>query len=730
MVYDMDTGSPLKDGAMSDHLCSVSELSDELQQLRSRLNLAEEALQRSRGELARAAQLAQLGGWQMKVETGELLCSREALRILGLEASAEQTAPVSIERFLKVVHANDRQLVETSIARAIQDGETLDIEHRISPGDGTQRIIRQLGDIERDAGGNVIRLVGTLQDITERLESEEQMRLLARVFENTIEGIMVTDAGGVIRMINSAFTAITEFSAEDVIGSTPRALRSGLHGPEFYDSMWQALIKNGHWQGEIWNRRRGGEAYPEWLTITAIKDQNGRATHYVGVFHDITETKRNEETIVYQAYHDALTGLPNRTLFNDRLTMAVAHAQRKHQGLAVLFLDLDNFKQINDSLGHAVGDLLLQSVARRLTRWLREEDTVARIGGDEFIILLQGTSGPDFAVHVAKRILASVSEPVIVKGHELYVTACIGITLYPHDGKDIETLVANADIAMYRAKDEGRGMYKLFTAEMNEQVRLRLDLEGRLRKALERDELEVYYQPKVDLASGEIAGVEALVRWQSPEQGLIMPESFISLAEETGLIVQIGEWVLKTACNQAKEWHEQGFNELQVSVNLSPRQFQQRNLVEMVRATLEASGLAAKYLDLEVTENVLMHSIEQATETLRRLSELGVQLSMDDFGRGYSSLYYLKQFRMQALKIDRLFMSDVVGDPDDASIVNTIISISRSLNLKVVAEGVETREQLEFLRERNCDQMQGFLFSKAVPAADLTGVLEAGTRLV
>jgi diguanylate cyclase (GGDEF)-like protein/PAS domain S-box-containing protein len=715
---------------MSDCLRTVSEPNDELQRLRSLLISAEEALRRSRGELARAQQLAQLGGWQMEIDSGELLCSREALKILGLEIPAQQTTTVSLERFLNAVHNNDRELVQSSIARAIQDGERLDIEHRILLSGGTQRIVHQLGDSEKDADGTVIRLVVTLQDITERLESEEQMRLLARVFENTIEGIMVTDSGGVIRMINSAFSAITEYSAEDVIGNTPRILRSGLHSPEFYADMWQELIKNGHWQGEIWNRRRGGEAYPEWLTITAIKDQQERTTHYVGVFHDITEIKRNEEKIVYQAYHDALTGLPNRTLFNDRLTMAVAHAQRKNQGLAVLFLDLDNFKQVNDSLGHAVGDLLLQSVARRLTRWLREEDTVARIGGDEFIILLQGTSGPDFAVHVAKRILASVSEPVVVKEHELYVTACVGITLYPHDGKDIETLVANADIAMYRAKDEGRGSYKLFTAEMNEQVMTRLTMESKLRKALERDELEVYYQPKVDLASGQIAGVEALVRWQSREQGLIMPEKFIPLAEETGLIVPLGEWVLQTACHHAKEWHELGFNNLQVSVNLSPRQFQQKNLVEMVRSTLEACDLPARYLDLEVTENVLMHSIEQATETLRRLSELGVQLSMDDFGRGYSSLYYLKHFRMQTLKIDRLFMSDVVGDPDDASIVNTIISISRSLNLKVVAEGVETREQLEFLRERDCDQMQGFLFSKAIPAAALTEVLKAGTRLV
>jgi diguanylate cyclase (GGDEF)-like protein/PAS domain S-box-containing protein len=726
MDYDMDTGSPAKDGAMSDHLCSVSELQD----LRTRLVRAEEALQRSQSELARARQLAQLGGWQMEIDSGELLFSREAVKILGLETPAGQTEMDSFERFLKVVHSNDRELVQTSLARAIQDGERLDIEHRIILGSGAQRIVRQLVDTERDAGGNAIRLVATLQDITEQLESEEQMRLLARVFENTIEGIMVTDVSGVIRMINNAFTAITEYSAEDVIGSTPRILRSGLHSPQFYSGLWNELISSGHWQGEIWNRRRGGEAYPEWLTITAIKDQQGRTTHYVGVFHDITESKRNQEKIAFQAYHDALTGLPNRALFNDRLTMAVAHAQRKHLGLAVLFLDLDNFKQINDSLGHAVGDQLLQAVARRLIRWLRDEDTVARVGGDEFIILLPGTTGPELAVNVAQRILASVAEPVTIKEHELYITACVGITLYPHDGRDIETLVANADIAMYRAKDEGRGRYKLFTAEMNEQVMMRLTMESKLRKALERDELEVHYQPKVDLASGQIAGVEALIRWQSHEHGLIMPEQFIPLAEETGLIVPIGEWVLRTACQHTKEWHELGFTNLQVSVNLSPRQFQERNLVEMVRSTLTSCGLPARYLDLEVTENVLMHSIDKATETLRKLSDLGVQLSMDDFGRGYSSLYYLKSFRMQTLKIDRLFMNDVVGDPDDASIVNTIISISRNLNLKVVAEGVETREQLEFLRERHCDLMQGFLFSKALPAAALTEVLKAGTRLL
>ncbi len=686
---------------------------------------AEQALRKSQASLARAQQMAHLGSWEMDLASGEMSCSDEVFHIYGIPGSQ---APVNLKRFMQSVHAEDRPLVQRHLQLAPSLESPQGLEHRIVRPDGQTRVVYQLAELLRDSQGRPQRLVGAVQDITERRRSEEHMHLLARIFENTVEGILVTDANGVISMVNRAFSNITGFSAEEAIGQTPRLLSSQRQGREFFEQMWQSLLRQGYWQGEIWNRRKNGEAYPEWLAITAITDPQGRTAHYVGVFHDITEIKRNEEQISFQAYHDALTGLPNRLLFKDRLNMALAHAPRQREGLALLFLDLDDFKNINDSLGHAMGDQLLQAVSRRLVRWVRDEDSVARLGGDEFIMLLVGTHTPDYAVQVASRILETMAEPLRVHGQEFYVTASIGITVYPHDGQDAETLVANADTAMYRAKADGRNNYKLFTPAMNQEVVKRMELERSLRRALREGEFVMHYQPKVELVSGRVVGVEALIRWQRPGLGLVPPAEFIPVAEETGLIVPIGEWVLFTACRAAQGWRRQGFSDLRVAVNLSPRQFRQRNLVQLVSRALAESGLPAHCLELEVTESVVMHSVEDAILTLEHLSQLGVHLFMDDFGRGYSSLYYLKRFPMHALKIDRSFVSDIVNNPGDASIVDTIISMSRSLNLKVVAEGVETQEQLDFLKGLRCDQMQGFLFSRPLPLEELEALLRRRPR--
>jgi diguanylate cyclase (GGDEF)-like protein/PAS domain S-box-containing protein len=666
-------------------------------------------------QLERAQKMARLGNWELDIGSGRLTCSEEVFHIFGTEPTAD---PVDLEMFFQVVHREDCDFVKDCIEQAPLENKNINIEHRIVLPDKSERIVHQVAEVMRDRNMRPIKMVGAVQDITEIRRSEEQMRLLGRVFEKTIEGILVTDEDGVIEMVNPAFTAITGYKEDEAVGAKPSILNSGRQGPEYYQDLWAHLTRDGHWQGEIWNRRKNGEAYPEWLTITAMQDQRGRITHYVGVFHDITELKRSEEQITYQAYHDALTDLPNRLLFNDRLTMATAQARRKNQGLSLLFLDLDNFKNINDSLGHAVGDLLLQSVAKRLLRWVREEDSVARLGGDEFIILLS-VDDPDYAVHVAQRILDSLGEPFWIKGHELYISASIGITLCPQDGNDPETLVSNADLAMYQAKARGRNNYQFFTPALNARVRQRIALEGSMRRALERNEFQVYYQPKVELESGNMVGFEALVRWERPEVGLVPPNDFIPVAEETGLIVELGKFVLETACRQTRQWHDQGYPHLHVAVNLSPRQFQQKDLVDMVRKTLKDTGLPPNCLELEVTENVVMYSVEDATHTLRELNELGVNLSLDDFGRGYSSLYYLKRFPIQTLKIDRSFVCDIIDNPDDAAIVNTIISMSRNLNLKVIAEGVETEQQLDFLKQHQCDQMQGFLFSRPVPAAEI-----------
>lgn len=573
-----------------------------------------------------------------------------------------------------------------------------------------------------------------LIDVTSQHEAEQALTFayseLDQLFNIVASAVCVISVDRTVLRINQAFEKLFGADARNIVGR--KCDQVWLHGRCNGAQCPLDRIKAGETQLEYRVERKGSDGGHLSLIVTAVpfRGPDGQLLGIVENFIDVTQLKRSEEQIAFQAYHDALTSLPNRLLFNDRLNMAMAHAQRQNQGLAVLFLDLDHFKTINDSLGHAVGDSLLQAVAGRLSGVLRDEDTAARIGGDEFMILLQSATDPESAGVVAERLLEAMAEPFSVSGHELYVTASIGVTLCPHDGQDPETLVSNADMAMYRAKEDGRNTYKMFTPAMNQQVVQRLALENALRKAMERDEFVVHYQPKVSLESGCIMGAEALVRWRRSDNALVPPGDFIPLAEENGMIVGIGQWVLRQACFAAKSWHEMGFGGMSVAVNLSPRQFNQRDLVEVVRAALEESGLSAEYLELEVTENAVMNDVERAIDTMRQLSDLGVHLSMDDFGRGYSSLYNLKRFPMDSLKIDRLFVRDLLNSDDEALLVNTIIAMSKSMNLEVVAEGVETAAQLDFLRRNECDQTQGFLFSKPLPGGELSDLLtSSGGRL-
>ncbi|MCF6290241.1 MAG: EAL domain-containing protein [Desulfobacterales bacterium] len=604
----------------------------------------------------------------------------------------------------------------TSFRRALETGEMVrDVETGID-----DKVFSFMSVPIKETGS--VYLFG--QDITER---KQRMLLLASVFENSIEGVTITNADAEIEQVNPAFTAITGYSADEVIGKNPRILRSGLHGPEFYREMWQAINDQGLWSGEIWNRRKNGEAYPERLSITAVKDLQGKTSHYVAVFYDITDVKRGEEQLQHQAYHDALTGLPNRQLFIDRLEVSMAYARRHRRILAVFFLDLDNFKNINDSLGYNVGDRFLQEVAGVLQECCRDEDTVARVGGDEFIMLLTEIKDERDALEVARRIENAFAEPIRVEEQEFFAGASIGITFYPADGEDAVALIKNAELAMYRAKELGRGNFQLFTERMNQEVRRRLELENSLRRALERREFEVYYQPKVSIERGTIAGAEALVRWLRNGE-LVSPLDFIPLAEETRLIIPIGEWVLATACQQAASWHENG-HPLNVAVNLSPRQFHQDDLVEVVTRVLKETGLPAGSLELEITESIVMGDVQGAIRIMRALRDMGVCFSMDDFGTGYSSLQYLKQLPLDALKIDRAFVKDLPDNEEDAAITSATIFMAHSLGLKVVAEGVETEAQLSFLRERGCEQFQGYLFSKPVPGKTFFRYLKEGRRI-
>ncbi|MDA0191014.1 MAG: EAL domain-containing protein, partial [Proteobacteria bacterium] len=492
--------------------------------------------------------------------------------------------------------------------------------------------------------------------------------------------------------------------------------RSGRHDAGFYRAMWESIRTQGSWQGEIWNRDKNGRVFPEWLSVSVVRDAHGEVDHYVGLFTDISERKRAEERIRHMAEHDALTGLPNRVLLGDRLSQAIAAAQRERRVMALIFLDLDRFKNINDSLGHQIGDRLLQAVAGRIVGTLRGSDTVSRPGGDEFILLLPEIAHPDAAARIAEKLIEALARPCVIDGHELAVTASLGISIYPEDGEDAETLIRNADTAMYHSKESGRNVYHFFRPEMNARVFERMSLEHSLRRALERSEFRLHYQPQIDIATRRLIGMEALVRWQSPELGLVSPARFIPVAEDSGLILPLGAWVLGEACRQARAWQVAGLPALPVAVNISALQFRQPNFVGVVEQVLAQSGLAPECLELELTESIMMHAAERNIEVLDTLRRMGVKVAIDDFGTGYSSLAYLKRLPIDKLKIDQAFVRDIATDADDAAIIAAIIGLAHNLKLRVIAEGVESEAQLEFLRHGGCQEVQGYLFSPPLPA--------------
>ena len=559
------------------------------------------------------------------------------------------------------------------------------------------------------------------------LESRDRLAMAASVFSNTQEGIVVTDADGRILSVNKAFTVITGYSEAEAVGQTQEMLRSGYQDDGFFQEMWKELHEAGFWQGEVWNRRRNGEAYLQWESVTTIRGDDGRPKTHIVIFSDITEMRRKDERLRYQAYHDVLTGLANRTLLQDRLEHALSFARRADSAVALLFLDLDRFKLVNDSLGHELGDQLLKTVATRITGCLGRDETVARTGGDEFVVVLTDFASTAEVAHLADRIMEALTAPFTLRGHDVHVGVSIGIGIFPQDGEDVATLMKNADTAMFKAKEAGRNTFRFFDTSMNSRAVERLDLESGLRRALQNGELELHYQPQVDLAGGGLRGVEALVRWRHPERGLIPPGDFIPLAEETGLIAPLGEWVLHEASRQARRWHDAGLRVGRMAVNVSARQFEDPEFVRRITGILATTGLAAKHLEIELTESVLMARPDQAIRTLHTLREAGIAISVDDFGTGYSSLAYLKKLPISALKIDRAFVSDIGEDRRDQAIVETIIKLGRSLDLAIVAEGVETTEQLDFLAARRCDCAQGFYFSRPLPPGALERTLTTRT---
>jgi len=591
-----------------------------------------------------------------------------------------------------------------------------------------QEEVKLLSELAEDLAYGIV----SLRTAAARQQAEESLRLRNRAIEASSNGIMICDAARPetpILYVNPAFERITGYGAGEVLGRSPRFLSGADHDQKGLIDVRESMRLGLEVETVVRNYRKDGSLFWNELSVAPVRDAAGRLTNFVGIVDDVTEHKRYEEQLEHQANFDPLTDLANRNLLADRLQQSLVYADRSQRLVAVLLLDLDRFKIVNESLGHGQGDLLLQRVAERLTECVRAADTVARLGGDEFVIALAEVAEVGDVGLVVKNFQNALARPFTIAGRELYVTASIGISLYPTDGQDGESLLRHADIAMYRAKEEGRNTFRFFSPEMNLRIMETLDLEADLRRALERDEFVLHYQPKVDLASGRITSCEALVRWQHPEKGMIPPGAFIPLAEETGLIVPLGDWVLHTACAQNRQWQQEGLPPISVATNLSARQFRETDLVETVQRTLRETGLEPQYLSLEVTESLIMKDPARAATTMRRFKELGIELSLDDFGTGYSSLNYLRSFPVDCLKIDRSFITDVTTDPSAAAVATSIVAIAHSLGLHAVAEGVETQEQLDFLRHCGCDSLQGYYFSRPVPPEAFASLLTEGRRL-
>jgi diguanylate cyclase (GGDEF)-like protein/PAS domain S-box-containing protein len=561
-------------------------------------------------------------------------------------------------------------------------------------------------------------------DVSARKQAEEKLRLSATVLEHIADGVMVIDTGGRIVAINPAFTQITGYTEIEALGHDANLTRSSRHDDRFYRELWGELAASGFWRGEIWNLRKNGELYLEWLTISAVRDNHGDTTHYVGVFSDITKVKESQEKLDHMAHHDPLTALPNRLLFHDRLQHALQRAARSGEQLAIMFIDLDRFKNVNDTLGHHIGDELLKQVAGALSERLREGDTLARLGGDEFIVLLENVDGAFGAGQVAEKLMSMFEQPFIVSDYELFVTGSVGISMFPNDAADLNMLVRNADVAMYQAKARGRNGYQFYAPSMTGEGVERLRLEAMLRRSIEKNEIFLNYQPQVEIDSGRLVGVEALVRWNNPELGIVPPVRFIPLAEDTGFINQLGKWVLYESCRQMIRWQEAGLYVPKIAVNLSVKQFERGSIVSMVADILQETGLEPGRLQLEVTESVIMNTGD-ALAFINDLHAIGVGLAIDDFGTGYSSLAYLKQMPVQTLKIDRSFIKDISTDINDEAIAIAIIQLGKSMNLSVIAEGVETEEQAAFLLRHGCKLAQGYFFGRPVVPEDLQAAWRA-----
>jgi len=660
--------------------------------------------------MLQAQALANIGHWELDLVNNSLYWSDEVYRIFGLEP---QEFEATYEAFLKYVHPDDRALVNDAYAESIKEKRGYYVEHRIVRKDGEIGFVEERCEHEFDSDGNPLRSVGTVHDITRRKNAENELVLASAVFEKMNDGVLITDDKQQIIAINSAYSKISGYSLMDVEGKTPNTFSSGWHNNEFYKNLWTELNENDQWSGEIIDRRKSGELYTAELNIIALRNKDGKLTNYISIVNDISERKQKESLIHNLAYFDSLTELPNRVLFQERVTNKIPSLKRNSKKIALLFIDMDNFKNINDTFGHFTGDKFLIEVANSIKSTLREEDTLARLGGDEFTIILEDIESISDASHVAQKIIERFKEPVIINYKEFYTGASIGISIYPDDGENYEELVKAADTAMYHVKESGKNGYQFYTQSMNEKITKKALIENDLRNAISKGELFLEYQPKINIDKRSVYGMEALVRWNHPDIGLIRPDIFIGISEETGQILQLGLWVAKQAIEDAKRLHDEG-NMLVVSINVSNKQLNDDSFIDDICKIAEKAGVDKSYIELEITESHIMKDVDKALSILNALHKEGFKLSIDDFGTGYSSLSYLKKLPAKTIKIDRSFVLDIEKDEDDRSIIAAIVAMARSLGKDVIAEGSETKEQVCALRELGCSQIQGYYFSRPI----------------